>query len=114
MRVHSFFVVVSLCATAIARAQYQPVTQIPIGGEGGWDILTIDSAAGRLYLSHATKVVVVDLNKNARRVGNFADHSVLVKIDNDDFRGVREIESARGRVDCHYIPTAFAADRDLV
>src|ERR1700747_1219863 len=44
---------------------YQFVTEIPIGGEGGWDILTIDSAASRLYLSHATKVVVVDLNKNA-------------------------------------------------
>jgi YVTN family beta-propeller protein len=44
---------------------YQFVTEIPIGGEGGWDILTIDSAASRLYLSHATKVVVVDLRKNA-------------------------------------------------
>ena len=27
---------------------YQFVTEIPIGGEGGWDILTIDSAASRL------------------------------------------------------------------
>ena len=43
---------------------YQLVTEIPIGGDGGWDILTIDSAAKRLYLSHATKVVVVDLSKN--------------------------------------------------
>jgi YVTN family beta-propeller protein len=43
---------------------YQFITEIPIGGEGGWDILTIDSAASRLYLSHATKVVVVDLNTN--------------------------------------------------
>jgi YVTN family beta-propeller protein len=43
---------------------YQFVTDIPLGGEGGWDILTIDSAASRLYLSHATKVVVVDLNTN--------------------------------------------------
>ncbi|MFZ0916956.1 MAG: YncE family protein [Candidatus Udaeobacter sp.] len=51
---------------------YQFVTEIPIGGEGGWDILTIDSAASRLYLSHATKVVVVDLNKNAV-VGEIAD-----------------------------------------
>jgi YVTN family beta-propeller protein len=43
---------------------YQVITEIPIGGEGGWDILTIDSVASRLYLSHATKVVVVDLNTN--------------------------------------------------
>ena len=39
--------------------------EIPIGGEGGWDILTVDSAAHRLYLSHATKVVVVDMEKDA-------------------------------------------------
>ncbi|HEY1581611.1 MAG TPA: hypothetical protein VGF73_00770 [Chthoniobacterales bacterium] len=43
---------------------YRPLREIPIGGEGGWDILTIDSAAHRLYLSHSTKVVVIDLEKN--------------------------------------------------
>src|SRR5947207_7357400 len=50
-----------LCGAAAANQPYQFLTEIPIGGEGGWDILTIDSAASRLYLSHATKVVVVDL-----------------------------------------------------
>src|SRR5262249_12376156 len=44
---------------------YQFLSEIPIGGEGGWDILTIDPATNRLYLSHSTKVVVVDLSKNA-------------------------------------------------
>jgi YVTN family beta-propeller protein len=61
-----------LCETAAAEDAYKFVSAIPIGGEGGWDILTIDSAANRLYLSHATKVVVVDLNKNAV-VGEIAD-----------------------------------------
>jgi YVTN family beta-propeller protein len=50
---------------ATAGDAYKFLNEIPIGGEGGWDILTIDSAAKRLYLSHATKVVVVDLEKNA-------------------------------------------------
>ena len=57
--------VACLSATAIAEDLYKFLNEIPIGGEGGWDILTIDSAAHRLYLSHATKVVVVDLEKNA-------------------------------------------------
>src|SRR5439155_12903584 len=61
-----------LCGAAAANQPYQFLTEIPIGGEGGWDILTIDSAASRLYLSHATKVVVVDLNKNAI-AGEIAD-----------------------------------------
>jgi YVTN family beta-propeller protein len=52
-------------ALSFENDSYQFAGEIPIGGEGGWDILTIDSAASRLYLSHATKVVVVDLNKNA-------------------------------------------------
>ena len=51
-------------ATAVAEEPYKFLNEIPIGGEGGWDILTIDSEAGRLYLSHATKVVVVDLDHN--------------------------------------------------
>src|SRR5213082_3330520 len=51
---------------------YKSVGEIPVGGEGGWDILTVDSTAQRLYLSHATKVVVVDINKNAV-AGEIAD-----------------------------------------
>ena len=51
---------------------YKLITQLPIGGEGGWDILSIDSAARRLYLSHATKVVVVDIDAN-KVVGEIAD-----------------------------------------
>lgn len=53
------------CSGSLAKDIYQFLNEIPIGGEGGWDILTIDSPAKRLYLAHATKVVVVDLNKNA-------------------------------------------------
>ncbi len=49
---------------ATAQPDYRFLTEIPIGGEGGWDILNIDSPAHRLYLSHATKVVVVDIEKN--------------------------------------------------
>ncbi len=55
-----------------AQAPYKFQKEIPIAGEGGWDILTIDPAAHRLYLSHSTKVVVIDLEKNAV-VGEITD-----------------------------------------
>src|SRR3954467_7767456 len=58
------------CATA--APEYKEIARIPIGGEGGWDILTIDDAARRLYLSHATKVIVVDIDGN-KVVGEIAD-----------------------------------------
>jgi YVTN family beta-propeller protein len=59
-------------AISLAETHYSSVGQIPIGGEGGWDILTVDAAARRLYLSHATKVVVVDIDAN-KVVGEIPD-----------------------------------------
>lgn len=44
---------------------YRLVKEIPVGGEGGWDALTADSDSHRLYVSHATKVVVIDTEKNS-------------------------------------------------
>ncbi|MDQ6764769.1 MAG: YncE family protein [Verrucomicrobiota bacterium] len=57
---------------AAEPANYQEIAQIPIGGEGGWDILTIDDAARRLYLSHASKVIMVDIDAN-KVVGEITD-----------------------------------------
>jgi YVTN family beta-propeller protein len=57
--------VLFFCVTALANDLYQSLPEIPIGGDGAWDILTIDNSARRLYLAHATKVVVVDVDKNA-------------------------------------------------
>jgi YVTN family beta-propeller protein len=55
-----------LSVSLITRAQsYKVTNKIQLGGAGGWDYLTVDEAAGRLYVSHATQVMVVDLKKNA-------------------------------------------------
>ncbi len=51
-------------ATA-ADGPYTLIKDVPIGGEGGWDYLTVDAAARRLYISHGTKVVVFDMVKDA-------------------------------------------------
>jgi YVTN family beta-propeller protein len=45
--------------------QYRLLTTIPVGSEGGWDYLSEDLQARRLYVSHATKVVVIDMDRNA-------------------------------------------------
>jgi YVTN family beta-propeller protein len=55
-----------------ADGPYQFIKDIQIGGDGGWDYLNVDSAAKRLYVSHGTKVVVIDLAKDAV-VGEIAD-----------------------------------------
>jgi DNA-binding beta-propeller fold protein YncE len=45
---------------------YHVVKKLPIGGEGGWDYLTVDSAARRLYVSRATRVMVFDADSGAQ------------------------------------------------
>ena len=55
-----------------AAGPYHLLKEIPIGGEGGWDCLSVDAANHRLYVTHATKVVVIDLDKN-EVVGEIAD-----------------------------------------
>jgi YVTN family beta-propeller protein len=47
-----------------ADGPYHFLKEIPVGGDGGWDCLSVDEAGHRLYVSHATKVVVIDLEKD--------------------------------------------------
>jgi YVTN family beta-propeller protein len=51
-------------AACRADGPYHLIKGIPVGGEGGWDYLSVDSAGQRLYVSHGTKVVVIDLAKD--------------------------------------------------
>jgi YVTN family beta-propeller protein len=55
-----------------APTGWKIVKEIKIGGEGGWDYLTMDSAARRLYVSHNTHVVVVDPD-SGKVVGDIPD-----------------------------------------
>ncbi|MEO8127561.1 MAG: YncE family protein [Bryobacteraceae bacterium] len=59
--------------TVIAASNgYRSMGRISIGGDGGWDYLTVDSEARRLYVSHATHVAVVDLDSE-KVVGDIPD-----------------------------------------
>ncbi len=49
-------------AGAQAGHTYKVAREIRLGGEGGWDYLTFDSAAQRLYIARATRVMVVDVD----------------------------------------------------
>ena len=62
MKSINFVLLLLLTASLSAQtSHYQVKDKIQIGGEGGWDYLTVDVASNRLFLSHAEKVVVVDL-----------------------------------------------------
>jgi DNA-binding beta-propeller fold protein YncE len=59
-------------ATSAAAPGYHVTKKVALGGEGGWDYLTVDATARRLYVSHATHVMVVDLD-TAKVVGDIPD-----------------------------------------
>lgn len=59
-------------ALASQGSPYKLETRYPVPGAGGFDYVTIDSAARRLYLSHGTQVDVVDPD-NGKLLGTIAD-----------------------------------------
>jgi DNA-binding beta-propeller fold protein YncE len=51
-----------LAAPPASESGYKVTRKIEIPGQGGWDYLTIDDAARRLYVSHGTQVEVLDVD----------------------------------------------------
>jgi DNA-binding beta-propeller fold protein YncE len=61
-------VAVPVLASALLSAGpsgYHVAKKIVLGGEGGWDALTVDSKARRVYISRGTHVMVVDADTGA-------------------------------------------------
>src|SRR5712692_6640146 len=51
---------------------YKVEARYPVPGTGGWDYVTVDSAARRVYISHATQVDVLDAD-SGKVVGTIPD-----------------------------------------
>jgi YVTN family beta-propeller protein len=60
MRTAMALVFFLISATAQAASGYHVINKLLLGGEGGWDYLTVDSSAHRLYISRSTHVMIVD------------------------------------------------------
>src|SRR5215470_14117160 len=78
-----------------AGTGYHITGEIAIGGDGGWDYLSADSAARRLYVSHQSHVVVVDLDSN-KVVGDIPDTPGVHGIAIADDLGKGFISNGRG------------------
>jgi len=71
-------------APAAGPSGYHIVKTVPVGGEGGWDYVAADSVGRRIYLSHATHVVVLDADTQ-EKVGDIPDtqgvHGIAIATD---------------------------------
>ncbi len=63
---------------------YKVIKTIPLGGEGGWDYVYVDSSARRVYISRGTHTVVMDADTYAV-VGDIPDtqgvHGIAIAAD---------------------------------
>jgi hypothetical protein len=71
-------------SAAPGASGYHVIKTVPVSGEGGWDYVYVDSDARRIYVSHATQVVVLDADTYAV-VGSIPDtqgvHGIAVASD---------------------------------
>src|SRR5882762_2090202 len=82
-----FFVLVFASVLLNAQASgYHISKKTVLGGEGGWDYLTVDSKARRVYISRGTHVMVVDAD-TAALVGDLPNtngvHGIAIVADLD-------------------------------
>src|SRR5213593_1171026 len=68
----SFVALSFACLVFQSSTGYKVVTRSPVPGNGGFDYVTIDSTARRLYLSHGTQVDVIDPD-SGKLIGTIAD-----------------------------------------
>src|ERR1043165_5346613 len=59
------FALLGALTASAADSTYHFLKEIPIGGSAQWDYLKVDIETHRLFLSHASKVEVIDLDKGA-------------------------------------------------
>jgi len=71
LRTATLVLIAVLCLAADAP-QYRLIQRYTLGGDGGWDYVTFDSAVRRLYIARATRVMVVDAD-SGRIVGEIPD-----------------------------------------
>jgi DNA-binding beta-propeller fold protein YncE len=65
LAVGSLVLLTTFALAMAAPGAYRLIQKIPIPGDGGWDYVTADSEARRLYVSHNTEIVVLDLDTGA-------------------------------------------------
>ena len=78
-----FAIAILAPSVSLAQRPYSVQARWTIGGEGGWDYLTADANARRLYVTHGPRLEVLDLN-SGKVVGSITGLKGLHGIALDD------------------------------
>jgi YVTN family beta-propeller protein len=66
------FALAGLIAATANHSGYRLASSVQLPGAGGWDYLTVDASARRVYISHASQVEVLDADSQ-KSVGTIPD-----------------------------------------
>ncbi len=78
LRVWCWITVLAICCVLLSprvflaapqNSGFRVIRTIPLGGEGGWDYVTVDSAARRVYIPRGTHIMVLDAD-SGKMVGD--------------------------------------------
>lgn len=71
-RLWTALVVLFCCPAVFSADGYHVIKKYKLGGEGGWDYLTLDPNSRRLFISRGTHVMVIDAD-SGKPVGDIPD-----------------------------------------
>lgn len=69
---HLFFVVAIVTSNSVAQSGFQLIKKTVVGGEGGWDYLSVDDQSRKLYVSHSTQAEVLNADTH-EKIGAVTD-----------------------------------------
>jgi DNA-binding beta-propeller fold protein YncE len=95
-------------SSACVAGNYKFLKSVSIGGEGGWDCLTVDPDGRRLYVTHASKIIVLDTEQD-KVVGEITDttgvHAIAIASDLGRGYSSNGAESSIGVIDLKSLNT---------
>jgi len=71
-RLWTALVILFCCPAVFSADGYHVIRKYKLGGEGGWDYLTLDPNSRRLFISRGTHVMVIDAD-SGKPVGDIPD-----------------------------------------
>ena len=82
----AFMMIQTLSLTA--QPNFKIARKIAVGGDGGWDYINVDGNASRIYVSHTSIAVVVDI-KTGNVIGSIPDTKGIhgIALDQEHNRG---------------------------
>jgi YVTN family beta-propeller protein len=84
----TFLALAAVAAIALTSPNYHVARKLTVGGDGGWDYLTVDTVNHKLYVSRGTHVMIIDTD-NEKVVGDIPNTMGVhgIAIANDLNRG---------------------------